>query len=293
MTVRCTYCGTQDQCGCALEQRAKARAEKDLRAARQALGEIPGLFELLHLFVEPGVGVTGEGYTASSSPARPPINLGVLDLLDGREKADSEPTRTDAELDRLAGARRQGVLPTLASWVRLVDGELWDAGEDHQAPSEYTTVMSECGFLLTHIDWIGDQQWLGEFARDLAGIVRDLRDATHQPAPQRYSCTKCGWGVAESAALNGYVCTGCHEVWTVVEMHRMAERKKPRTLKQISDLIGISLTRLRVARNAHEFRPVARDGKAELFDLQEVAAAVQHLKYRTRRVSYTGVIPMC
>lgn len=252
----------------------------DINDARQALGEIPGLYELLHLFVEPGVGATSEGYTASASPARPPVNLGVLDLLDGREKADSEPTRTDAEIDRLAGARRQGVLPTLASWVRLVDGELWDADQDHQPPSDYTTILSETGFLLTHIDWIGDQQWADEFVRDLCGIVRDLKQATHQPEPERYSCTRCGWDIQEMDRGAWYRCVGCSQRWTRIELHRMAERKQPRTLKQIAELVGISVSTLRAARNERKFRPVARDGKAELFDLQEVAASVQHLKYR-------------
>jgi hypothetical protein len=262
----------------------------------EALEQIPAAFDLLGEFILPGSApVSPDGPRGASSPSRPPLNLVVLDLQDTREKPDSDPQRTDYDIDRRShqwrdgrgkmtgsgSARRQGVLPTLASWVRLVDGELWDEGTEHGEPSNAPTVATECTWLLDHADWIVAQQWAVEIADECAAILRDIRAAIGEfEVKDQLACMYCGWDVQEDERGEWFRCSGCDRKWGRVELHKMAERKMPKTLKQCAGLVGVSLSTLRAARNRKEFKPVARDGKAELFDLQAVAVAVQHMKYR-------------
>lgn len=116
----------------------------DASVVRQHLAQIPDLFGLLELFLVRGA--TGEGMIGGPSGSRPPMDLGVIDLLDTREKRDTEPTRTADELsrDREAGIRRLGVLPTLAQWQRLIDAELWDASVVHESPDKYLRCCDDC-----------------------------------------------------------------------------------------------------------------------------------------------------
>jgi hypothetical protein len=255
-------------------ERLRARLSGSLR-------QIPDAFALLDEFILPGSAPAPGGARSAPSSSRPPVNLVVLDLQDVREKPDSDPQRTDYNLDRRAGARRQGVLPTLASWVRLVDGELWDEGLVHDAPADTPSVATECVWLSAHVDWILEQQWASEIADECSAILRDIQAAIgeHEVTAQR-ACFACGWDVTEMDGGNWFRCTGCPKTWSRLELHRMAERKKPKTLKQCAELIGVSVRTLRYARADRAFRPVARDGSTDLFDLQQVAASVQHLKYR-------------
>jgi hypothetical protein len=258
------------------------RTEKLRAQLSEALEQIPAAFDLLGEFILPGSApVSPDGPRGASSPSRSPLNLVVLDLQDTREKPDSDPQRTDYDIDRRAGARRQGVLPTLASWVRLVDGELWDEGTEHGEPSDAPTVATECTWLLDHADWIVAQQWAVEIADECAAILRDIRAAIGEfEVKGQLTCMYCGWDVQEDARGEWFRCSGCDRKWGRIELHRMAERKRPRTLKECAKMLGVSLRTLRYARARREFRPVARDGSTDLFDLSEVSVSVMRVKYR-------------
>jgi len=143
---------------------------------------------------------------------RYPTRMAVLDLADRRTKWERSADRTEPltladrgvrgpEVDpqwwstmaRNIGARRQGILPTLGSWVSLAVGEMHDADEWHTVPADPDrvvwvvtpcgsasptkpgpTVASEAGWLLLHLNWICDQQWVLELAAEVRDIVRDL-----------------------------------------------------------------------------------------------------------------------
>ena len=249
---------------------------------KRDLMSIPDLYALLPMFAEPGVGATGEG--GSGKPgSKPPVNLAVLDLLDTREKPDSDPQRLDWELDRMAGSRRQGVLPTLASWVRLVDGEMWDESAEHEPPNDYPTVATECGFLLANFGWIAEQQWFNELADDVKAIRRDLREATHNhDVTEHLTCIQpgCGWDVKPMDGGSWFKCSGCGESWGRIELHKMAERKRPRPLKECADLTGTPHRTLRYLVAEGELRHVARDGNRCLYDIQDVVVAAAKVKIR-------------
>ena len=259
------------------------RTEKLRAQLSDALEQIPASFDLLGEFILPGSApASPDGPRGVSSPSRPPLNLVVLDLRDTREKADSDPSRTDYAIDRRAGARRQGVLPTLVSWARRADGELWDEGKAHQPPPDAPTVATECGWLLDHVNWIVDREWAVEIADECAAILRDIRAAIGEfDVKNQLACMDCGWDVHEANGGDYFRCSGCAKTWGRIELHRMAERKTPKTMKQCAEMLAVSIRTLRYARAEGDFKPVARDGSTDLFDLQQVAASVQHLKYRT------------
>ena len=105
---------------------------------------------------------------------RYPAKLAVVDLADGRAKGGTNDPAGEADLARRIGARRWGVLQTLASWVVLADGEMWDDDHQHHPPADTPTVTTEAGWLVRHLEWISMQQWSTEMADDIAGMVRDL-----------------------------------------------------------------------------------------------------------------------
>lgn len=99
----------------------------------------------------------------------------------------------EANLARHIGARRQGILPTLVSWVSLAAGEMHDTGQWHLPPTDPDrivwqvdpdgiahptkpgpTITTETQWLRHHLDWIVQQQWSTELATEIHTIVTDL-----------------------------------------------------------------------------------------------------------------------
>lgn len=154
-----------------------------------------------------------------------PIRPDVLDLADRRWKwaTNGIEPRTlatrgivehaadpagEADLARRIGARRLGILPTLASWVSLTVGEMHDAEAWHTRPADPDqvvwvattageihatkpgpTVASEAGWLRRHLDWIVEQQWVTELADEVRQIVTDLDSlGISHDAPNPHAC---------------------------------------------------------------------------------------------------------
>lgn len=257
----------------------------DHAQTRKHLEQIPDLFANLGLFLVRGP--SGEGTFGGPSGSRPPMDLGVIDLLDNRQKRDCEPWRSEDEIerDRDANARRLGVLPTLAQWTRLVDSELWDASIEHPPLADDPTIVTECGFLLAHLAWCAEQQWFNELADDVRKIRGDLRQATRSRDVEdlKLTCIKpgCGWDVREAPGGKWFECTGCKSKWGRLEMHNMAERKRPRPLKELAHFINEPHRTLRHLVAQGKLKHVARDGNANLYDTQDAVVAVAWMKMRT------------
>jgi hypothetical protein len=282
--------------------------ERRIRETRQHLGELPDLYALLPFFTLPGVGVPEEERSGGAGfGSRPPVNLDVIDLGRKRQKKDTDAVRTEDERARdreqwrweiedtrsghagvvVAGepARfREGILPMLFQWTRLIDGEMWDEEIEHEGPAEDPTISGECGFLLAHFAWITEQPWWLEFYDEIKTMHRLLLDATHQRVEKaRLTCLndECGWDVfpVETEVGNRYFkCEGCGETWGALELHRMAERKRPRKLSECAKITGVSVRSLRTEIAEHALRPKIRDGNTDLFDLQDVAAVAARIK---------------
>jgi hypothetical protein len=143
---------------------------------------------------------------------RYPTRMDVLDLADRRTKWERSADRTEpltlndrgihdpsidpawwADMARRLGNRRQGILPTITSWVSLAVGEMHDTGTWHTQPTDPDrivwqvgpdaiahptkpgpTVASETAWLTHHLEWITTQQWSIDLAAELRTIIRDL-----------------------------------------------------------------------------------------------------------------------
>lgn len=282
----CTSCGNPtpgEICSrCEAEQNRLATAD-EMRAKRtaalrrdmtEALTDLPQAYELLPLFTLPGSAPPDpDRRTGTTSPARPPLNLGVLDLMDERDKADAPAIRDDYDLDRRAGARRQGILPNLASWVRLVDGEMWDEDIQHSAPSDRPTVATECAWLLGQIEWILRQQWADELAADLAGMFDDVKAATGWSKSQPERCPKCGWTVEARDDGAWWSCTGCPMTWArEAEISKfVADQDYAKTLRHCAAEVGRPVSSLKEWRARGWITPVATDPRGvQLYDVRKV-----------------------
>jgi hypothetical protein len=244
---------------------------------RRHLTDIPDLFSLLPLFTGLTSGSGEERMATLSTRSKPPVSLALVDLTDTREKPDADLVGVDVDLEQRAGGRRQGVLPTLASEVRLVDAELWDHGIEHDPPSTTPSVATECAFLLVHLDWIVTQQWADEVATVVRGIWQDLRQAVGDRDPLTLVCNVpgCGWGVAD---LGDYFrCSGCGKTTGRLEAHKYAIKMQPKTIRQCADQLKVSVRTLRKL----DVRHVAMGpGKVLLYNVQDMSAALAEYRLR-------------
>ena len=255
--------------------------------ARRYLSEIPELMAQLPLMLLPGSAPTDDSSRSNSGPgSRPLVVLQVLDLLDEREKRDAEPTRTDYAIDRAAGARRQGVLPTLSSWVRLVDSELWDDSEKHDPPADSPTVLSECGFLLTHLEWIDERQWANELHDEMGDIWRNLRGALAIRDAEVFHCPDCRWVVEPQDGGAWYRCSGCHRTWAMAnEINALMRRQaNVMTMRECAKAAELDLRTLQRYRADGALTPVAWRQTTPLFNVEHVRS-IQAKVAKTRNAS--------
>lgn len=317
--MKCNLCGNEsetDPCSrCESETqwagsgRAAVSHEQRVHEMRydltEALTFLPEEYAQLPLFRLPGSAPSGDGIGRSHPGSRPPLNLVVMDLTDTREKPDCDLTRTLDEIRRdrtqwrwddedarrpqaqivaltEPASRRQGIQPTLAQWVRLIDEDL-DGTEGYESPWKRIgccaactavsaiptdeegccvgslrphawverTVEDECRYLLAHIDWIVEQPWASEIVKDAQRMRADVRNAIGERDPIGLDCLRCGNPV-EKVVINGnedtayWRCTaaGCNTQWSRIELHKLELAQRPKTLAQIAPIIERSLRTL-------------------------------------------------
>jgi hypothetical protein len=93
---------------------------------------------------------------------------------------------------------------------------------------------------------------------------------------------QCGWKVTEVDGAY-YRCTGCGRSWGRLELHRMAERKRPKPLAECARLAGVGERTLRRYRAEGAIKPAARNGTTDLYDIDQVMTATMDLRYREAR----------
>jgi len=169
-----------------LDLAARLQLERDL-------ADLPTLAELLdrnyfHLLAK------GDRNPLDSA-VRYVVKFDALDLADRRFKpayTAADPV-IEADTARRMGARRQGILPTLASWVGIVVDDMHRHDAWHRIPTDPDqivwavdlegiahpskpgpSVASEAGWLGSHVDWIVGQPYVIELADELRRIVLDL-----------------------------------------------------------------------------------------------------------------------
>lgn len=256
------------------EQRPKIDP-KLLVQVRQHLADIPDLMAQLAYFRTPGSAPPDpDARRGTSSPARPPIVLDVVDLEDTRWKPNADqPGERTAELDRQIGHRRQGVLPTLSLWVMLADSDMNDAGIHPDPSPEPTTLVSECAWLLEHLEWIVGQY--AAFAPEIAAIHRDLSRGCGIRPPLPLSCSMCGWRVVPADETESwYRCTGCDKTWRMdAELRRLGATQPGMPLSQISRILDVPVKTLHDWRARGWIAPIENSRRGFLYDVDAVKKA--------------------
>ena len=271
-----------------VEDRRRVVAELR-RSILDSLDHLPEVYALLPLFTEPGsTPPDPDGPRGKGSPKKAPVRLDVLDLLDEREKADSEAQRLDYDIDRRAGARRQGILPTLVSWLRLAEGEQYDQGMKPPELAETPTVATECAWLRGQLLWVVQQVWADELAADLEQMFADCRAATGWARPDPTLCPKCKSLVVARSGGAWWSCTGCPETWArEAEINRfMSEQEHVKTLRECAALVERPLGTLKEWRSRQWITPVATVRGVQMFDVRKVSEVSDRVVWgKSRRVS--------
>ena len=92
----------------------------------------------------------------SSSPGpRVPLRLDVLAVLDDRERVHGDDAEDRAWHDRMAGDHRQGLLPDLRQWARLIEAEAMDVCPEvpEPIPGGMPGLPEVIAWLHRHLSW--------------------------------------------------------------------------------------------------------------------------------------------
>ena len=129
-----------------------------------------------------------------SPGSRPPVRLDVLHVLDTRTRVAGDDAEDRAWHDRMASDHRQGILPDLWQWCRLIEAEaMHSRPEPPDELPEQPTLAGVVDWLTRHTPWAVEQPWAGEYVADVDWWWRKLREAvgeadTASPVP----CSRCG-----------------------------------------------------------------------------------------------------
>ena len=205
----------------------------------------------------PGV----EQVRAKRPPAEgAPVNVTVLHALDDRVKytGDAMPEYLADETWQCQhhshhpnecphgsdGDGRQGVLPDLWVWARMIEADLTEA--DPKLPEELpdpVTMATVASWLVEHHERWGDHfpQEADEFAKDVKRWHNRLRAelGEHDPPTLRHGGVGgCGYEMAQLADQVRYECRGCREVLTMPEMLSLAKWNSAVTLAEAHELLA-------------------------------------------------------
>lgn len=229
-------------------QRQPGERHDPIIRVREQLTAIPELYTQAAMHRQPGsTPPDPDQRRATSNPSRPTVRLDVVDLLDERNKtrADDETGQRDPELDKLAGYRRLGVLPTLGLWVAMVQVELEDSGQQVAVccPTRTHTAAGECSWLLTHAETVLELH--RDFAKDVDWIYQDLLRACGVRPDHPVSCRACGDRVEGHDKNAWFQCVGCGRSWLFdAEMARIGKAAAGDglglTLRQMAVELGLA-----------------------------------------------------
>ncbi len=253
------------------------------RQLRDTLTNLPDMLTQAHAVIN-GERLGGTDNTSHPVPgSRPPLTIATLDLLRVSPPAEDPIARITAEA---------GILTCLHSWARLAHGELCDLHADqptrHPEPRHYErtvwvattrgvtdyappTVPSLTRWLLHHIVWITEQQWVTEFAEDMHTLDRGLRAALKQRADYHPRCPQCREHVEQ---FTGYFeCANGHQT----EARHLMALQNPMTSDQLADAFDVTSEAIRQWVSRGHLTPaldsngnVLKSGKAHRYHVTDV-----------------------
>lgn len=219
---------------------------------------------------------------SGASKSRPPVSLDLVMLTDTATRYHGDDAEDAHQVDRMAGERRQGVLPQLWLWCRMVESEALESCA--QLPDdlpEHPDVASCCSWLDAMADWSSTQPWFPEMAEDLTSLSRMLQDAIGDPRPYIPRHRKpegCGDRFRpvrdESGAVAFYECAGCGA--TLNPWARLPDAEKDAGLVGLAELarrLGVPYDTAHTWLNRGQITPAVTEPR-RLYDVDECASAV-------------------
>lgn len=180
--------------------------------------------------------------------SRPPLSIATLDLI-RPAKPDVDPIAHD--MGNIAPA-----LATLESWVRLAHGEMLDTDTDTTDPSMHPTVATEAAWLLRHIVWVLEQQWVTELAEDVRRLSSSVRNALRERAEYQPRCPKCRDHVTQHSGY--FECPSGHQT----EARHLMALQHPMTADQLAEAFDVTTAAIRKwVERGHLEPAVGEDGK--------------------------------
>lgn len=195
----------------------------------------------------------GDGFRNITSSSKPPIDVGLLDLILGRD---------------------------LEWWVMLAIDEMIDEDiEPVDAPSSRTpSIADNCAWLAANSPWIAEQN--SDYDNDIRRLHNDYQRAARIPRQTTYTCDRCGWNVEPRDDNAWFACTGCNRTWTLAaEIDRlMQDQESVMTLGKIADQTGISHPTLRRWKAQGRITPVGAKHGRPLYDIRHIRQAAERTK---------------
>lgn len=247
-------------------------ADRDEKILRETLRDLPDRITVAAALIAGEKLAAADDGTRPVPGSRPPLNLAVVDLT-RRGKIHDDPI---AHMT----TRSAGILAMLQSWTRLAHGEMLDTDTDTTDPTMHPTVGTECAWLLRHIVWILEQQWVTELAVDLGIAERDVKAVLRERAPYAPRCDRCTYRLEAMDGGSWYRCTGCHRVidhWA--ELKRLAEIQPPMTLAELSAAVDVPVKTLHDWHKRGLLTPVTDAKRGRVFDpyeARQVKATLRH-----------------
>lgn len=164
----------------------------------------------LKLTAAPSAGA-GVARRAPGYGSRPPLNLHAAMLRDPRT-APAEVGEPHAPLN------------LLLTWGRWIRRERTQPAVRYPAGAEDGMIVHiEASYLLSSLDWVTRQQWVGTFAEQLRAVVSQLRSATGEPNPKPVATCACGHALFPPRhGESSITCAGCEAVYDPLEQVRLA-----------------------------------------------------------------------
>lgn len=240
------------------------------RQLRRDLGRLPELVALLAANRRPLR--KGEPGPRPTPGSRPPLSLAAVAHLDQRTRQDDDDVMGVAHLERIAG-RRDGIEPTIRSWVILAEGEMLDDDQQPQPIPDEQGIAADCAWLARHIVWATEQQWVVELADVVRRAARDCEQHLHIRAEYRPRCRRDGCGgriIEEGSGL--WRCDNCgHTAGDRgrLGLREVVARQEPMTPSQLHQAFGVTAARLAEWCNAGKLTP-ADGGGPERYHVTEV-----------------------
>lgn len=251
---------------------------------RQQLHDIVDLAALLPDLATTRSVTSGTGRPASGpvahSPA--PVRLDILQALDARTRVTGDDAEDRAWHDRMASDHRQGLLPDLWQWARMIEAEAMDRCPEAPAElPEQPCVASVVAWLLAHLDWALTQRWADELVSDVDWWWRRVRHLLGERDEYQPRCGRCLFPVEETAG-GVWQCAGCGaETSLDAALKRIAEPLV--TIGQASILVAVPRGTLKQWALDDRLLPLG-DAAPALYRLRDVRALADTPPQRGRPV---------